>query len=502
MDNFDDEFDGQKTDFQLKLDGTITSIIAAKGSPVVVQDVLIVLVNNILQVPGEGYIFSGGSTIIFPEPPKSGDTVDILFYRGNGSVDVKSVDMLETVKQGDTLDIEYDPTLSQSKELDEDARLVYSVDSTDKVTTNAYYGPGLAYNINLERPVTWCKLTTDKIINGERVGKDRPGYKANIFPTSNVIQTVGVGSTTIYVENVQPLFNQQHESGSSLSFQKDVLIVSQDARVGASATATVGSAGTITAITISDGGSGYSSAPTVVIGNPVGLGSEQRQTATASITAGVVTSITLGAAKTGYSQSNPPVVLIETPAVLAERLSAGISYRGDFGNIVGVTTTTVGVATGLVFDLFIPNNSALKDTDLVGTAVTVSTLAAGDFFVVRNSNVGLGVTSLKPGGAVAVGVGTTCIDNVYEVVSSTNAQKTLPVVGSTTVNKVTLRVLSYNGYDFSAVGVNTHFGDYSFGRIETTGRTSTSTFNFYNQDGTLASSNAERVAEVLKLINP
>ena len=49
LDNFDDEFDGQKTDFQLKLDGTITSIIAAKGSPVVVQDVLIVLVNNILK---------------------------------------------------------------------------------------------------------------------------------------------------------------------------------------------------------------------------------------------------------------------------------------------------------------------------------------------------------------------------------------------------------------------------------------------------------------------
>ena len=483
LDNFDAEFDSQKTDFQIKIDGTITSIIASKGSSIVIQDVLIVLYNNILQVPGEGYIFNGGSTIVFPEPPKPGDKVDILFYRGNGSVDVKSIDILETVKQGDTLDIEYDPARSQAKTLDEDARLVYSVDSTDQVTTNAYYGPGLAYDINLERPVKWCRQTEDKIINGERVGKDRPGYKANVFPTSNVIQTVGVGSTAIYVENVQPLFNQQHEASTSLAFQKDVLLVSQDTKVGASATATVGSAGTITAITISDGGTGYTSAPVVIIGNPVGLGSEQRQTATASITAGVVTSITLGAAKTGYSQSNPPVVLIESPSVLTERLSAGISYRGDFGTIVGVTTTTVGVATGLVFDLFIPNNSALKDTDLVGTAVTVSTLAAGDFFVVRNSNVGLGVTSLKPGGAVAVGVGTTCIDNVYEVVSSTNAQKTLPGVGSTTVNKVTVSVLSYNGYDFSAVGVNTHFGDYSFGRIETTGRTSTSTFNFYNQDG-------------------
>ena len=127
------------------------------------------------------------------------------------------------------------------------------------------------------------------------------------------------------------------------------------------------------------------------------------------------------------------------------------------------TTNTVGVATGLILDLFIPNNSALKDTELVGTAVTVSTLAVGDFFVVRNSNVGLGVTSLKPGGVVAVGVGTTCIDNVYEVVGAATTQKTLPGVGSTTVNQVTVSVLSYNGYDFSAVGVNTFFGNYSFG---------------------------------------
>ena len=483
MDNFDGEFDGQRTDFQLKIDGTITSIIASKGSSIVIQDVLIVLVNNILQVPGEGYIFNGGSTIIFPEPLIPGDIVNILFYRGNGAVDVKSVDILETVKEGDTLDINYDSLKNQSTYFDEDQRLVYSVDSTDQVTTNPYYGPGLANDITMERPVTWCKQTVDKIINGERLAKDRPQYKANVFPTTNVIQTVGVGSTTIYVENVQVLFNQDNESGTSLSFQKDVMLVSQDERVGASATAVVGSAGTITSIVISDGGSGYSSAPVVIIENPVGLGTNLRQTASATIASGSVDTITLGTAKTGYSQSNPPVVLIESPILLAERLNAGITYSGDFGTIVGVTPTTVGVATGLVFELFIPNNSALKDATLVGTSITVSSLAVGDFFTVNNSNIGLGVTSLKPGGAVAVGVGTTCIDNVYEVVGAATTQKTLPGVGSTTINKVTVSVLSYNGYDFSAVGVNTYFGNYSFGKIQTTGRTSASIFNSYISNG-------------------
>ena len=53
-------------------------------------------------------------------------------------------------------------------------------------------------------------------------------------------------------------------------------MVSQDARVGASATAVVGSAGTITSIVISDGGSGYSSAPVVIIETQ--LVSEQPET--------------------------------------------------------------------------------------------------------------------------------------------------------------------------------------------------------------------------------
>ena len=92
-------------------------------------------------------------------------------------------------------------------------------------------GFGNVDDINLQRPVIWCKQTEDVIINGERVAKDRDQYKANVYPVTNVIQTVGVGSTTIYVESVLPLFNQQNESSLSLAFQEDIFLVSQDARV-------------------------------------------------------------------------------------------------------------------------------------------------------------------------------------------------------------------------------------------------------------------------------
>ena len=66
--------------------------------------------------------------------------------------------------------------------------------------------------------------------------------------------------------------------------------------MAAAATAIVSAAGTISSVAISTGGRGYDSAPTVTIQNPVGLGTTARAEATASITNGVVTSITVSTA--------------------------------------------------------------------------------------------------------------------------------------------------------------------------------------------------------------
>ena len=503
IDDFSNEFDGRKTDFQIKIGGIITSIRSSKGSNINIQDTLIVFYNNILQVPGEAYTFNGGSTIIFPEPPKSGDIIRILFYKGSGSVDVVDVDVLETVKEGDTLQIVNDPKLGQSEFLEEDPRVVLSINSVDVVSTNPYFGPGNTSNINLERPVIWCRQTEDLLLNGRRVAKDRDLYKAMIYPSSNIINTVGVGSTTIYVENVFAIFNPQNESDISLSFQKDILLVSQDEKVAAAATAVVSLGGTISSVVISDGGVGYTTSPAVIIGNPVGLGTTQRANATASITNGVVTSITItGTGGTGYASTTPPTVLIEPPAGLTERINSDVSYSGDFGQIVGVAATSiVGVAsTGLILSLFIPNNSVLKDEDIVGTAITVSSLSVGDYFVVKGSNVGTSLTSLSSGSEI-VGVGTTCIDNVYQVVGTATTQRNIAGVGTTTVNNITVSVLSYNGYNFSSLGVSTqtNFGTYSWGKITTTARTSEQEFGAYNRNGVGGISTSPYVRRYLPL---
>ena len=80
-------------------------------------------------------------------------------------------------------------------------------------------------------------------------------------------------------------------------------------------------AGTITSVVISDGGKGYTSAPTVTIQNPVGLGTTARAEATATIANGSVNAITVGVQSgIGYTGTNPPVVLIGAQPTLKNQI--------------------------------------------------------------------------------------------------------------------------------------------------------------------------------------
>ena len=101
LDPLDALFDGKTISFALNLNGTQQTIQSKPGSNIDVEVLLLVFINDILQEPDVGYTFKGGSFITFKEAPKEGDTSKILFYRGTGSVDVTSVDILETVKTGD-----------------------------------------------------------------------------------------------------------------------------------------------------------------------------------------------------------------------------------------------------------------------------------------------------------------------------------------------------------------------------------------------------------------
>ena len=538
FDNISGLFDGETTTFPLTINGDLVSIKAAKGSNINVQDLLLVFVNDILQVPGQGYVFNGGSIITFTEAPKgislgiegTNDTCKILFYRGSGSVDVIERNILETVKVGDQLVLGYDSSIGQSPTLQEEDRTVTLIRGTDLVNTNPYFGPGNTSDESLSRTITWCRQTEDKIIDEQEIAKDRMLYEPIITPSAYIIKSVGIGSTVIYVDNLRPFFNAQNESATSLTFQNKITLISQDEKVAAAATAIVSTAGTITSISISDGGSGYLSAPTVTIGSTAqsnGIGTPA--TATASITSEIVTTISLTNAGTGYTVSNPPVVLISPPTSIVETNDVS-SYFGDSGIIVGFGTTTVSSTDKLILDFHIPLNSYLRQASFVGTAVTLSSINVGDYFVVYESNVGSAstISYSRDSNNNIIGIGSEFLDNVYEVDSVENVSYEVVGVGTTTLRRVYARVsgistvtfdstmITFDSgvYTFDISGISSssytgivttsyNFGNFSWGKINLSSRSGNNEFNFYGNDGItgITTSSLVKRSAPLKYIN-
>ena len=520
LDKFDDLFNGVTRDFRLLLNTQPVSIQSAPGSNIEVDQTLLIFINDVLQEPGKGFVFTGGSTVEFTEPPKAGDTSKVLFYKGGGDIDVIFTDIVETVKVGDTLDIDNFPP-SQGILFDEDVRTVTGINTLDSVQTNVYPGPGITSDRNILRPVTWCKQTVDKIINGQEVGKDRVEYEPQIFPTSYIIQPVGLGSTEAYVDSVRPLFDSRNES-QIRDFQNSITITSQDNIVGASGTAIVSTAGTVTSISITNAGLGYTVAPTVTIGSTLGV--TTIATATATITSGVVDSVTITDGGGYYSE--PPVVIFEQPKISKESINVS-SYEGDYGTIVGFGTTTVGSETRIIFDLFIDQGSFLRDTNIVGSAITVSGISTGDFFTVYNSNIGDGsFTALANDNTTVVGTTTSFVDGIWSVRDHQTLTTNVIGIGSTVIRRVFCNIsgvstvsfssttLSFDStlftYDSQLVEVFTggisssfNFGKFSWGRIQFEPRTSPREYNSYNDNGYVGISTAGLVqrSKPLKFVN-
>ena len=491
LDKIEEQFDGEKRAFTLTLNGNPVTIRAAVGSNIDVQASLLVFINDILQVPGESYTFEGGSVLNFQEPPKGasddgvtgGDTCKVLFYKGSGSTDVVFRDILETVKPGDKLKID-----------GEEFRLSNEIVSTNQVRTNPYQGVGIDGNPDNERVITWCKQTSDVIIDGKTVSKARQVNEARINPTTVVIQPVSTGSSIIHVESVRTFFDPDNENQTSANTQK-IFLTSQDTIAGASATAVVSAGGTISSIVISDGGRGYTSAPTVSIGV---IGTATTATAGATITGDVVTGIAITNGGTGFASTNPPQVLVEVPSLIRET-NDSTTYYGDFGHIVGVNTTSVGAATtGYVFDFFIPEDSYLRDSTVVGTAVTLSGISTNYYFVVNNSNVGSGVTSLYQDNSV-LGVGTNFLDGVYQVAAVSIATTAVAGVGITYVARVTTSV-SHHGTK-TGIGLTEFYGEYSWGRIQLGTRVNAVALNSYTLNGYTGIATGGTVTRVVPLKN-
>ena len=506
LDNVESYIDGRRRIFPLFLDGESYTILAARGSNIDIEQTLLVFVNDVLQIANSSYVFRGGSRIVFTEPLDVGDKLQIYFYRGNGVSDVIDREVIQTVKKGDDLVI-----YSDNKDLRENSRTVSEILSSEVAETVPYYGPGNANNPNLLRPVIWCKQTEDRFVQDNLITKNREFYEPLINPMGSIIKNVGAADTEFYLDSVRPLFNSQNENPINREFQNKVSVVGRDVVVAAAATATVSGFGSITALTITNPGSGIGTAA-VSIAATVGFGTGPgTATANLNLSGGKIVGSHIINPGAGYTRSNPPAVMITPPAIVSEECNV-FSYNGDEGRIVGFATTSVSSEFRMVFDLMIPSPSIIFDTtDIIsGGILSVTNMQIGDYFVVNNSNIGFGTTSIQSldsGGGV-IGLGTEYFDNVYEVRDINQEQVSVGGI-TTSVKRVHVRVQNNfpAGYDFTAnSGMTTsslYFGNYTWGKVTVSLRTQNNSYTARTMSGVsgLSTSSTLNRFEPLKFRN-
>ena len=233
------------------------------------------------------------------------------------------------------------------------------------------------------------------------------------------------------------------------------MIVGSTDPVAAGFTAVVSAAGTISSLSITNGGSGYvGSAITVSISAPhaIGVGVGTTATATASITNGVVTGTTITNPGFGYTFTAVPQVLAPLPNAIKEDIDTIIDVKGYDGTItaIGVTDGVGGHPLALKFTL---NPDLTNNPNSV-----VSHLAVGTPIYIFDTQVGHGVTSVVSDNSTVVATGTTCVDNIYFVNAFNTGTKVVTCNIMTGVNTT--------GIDTTTVGTAyTSFGGFSWGKL-------------------------------------
>ena len=464
IDSIKDLQDGARKRFPLFFNSTLlsfeineddeNSLLIKPG----LSDLLLIFINGVMQNPGESYVFEGGTSFDFIQAPDPDDLVDILFYKGTFGVDSVQVSagssIQPTIKPGDVVQVVKNNsgiTTTQNE------RTIFAITSSEDVETNLYTEQGVD-EVNL-RPLHWTKQKIDKKIGGEIVSKSRDSIESQVYPTSKIIGDLSSdpfseSGTELFVDNAR-FFNYEKDSANITIPSMSALIVDFTEPVAAALTATVSIGGTISGLTIVNSGNGYlGSTTSISISAPpsLGIGIGTTASATATITNGVITSATITNPGFGYTISSAPQVLMQLPRPIKEKItdiddSEVTGYSGIITGI-GVTDGIGGHPLALKFAIepdFISNLNSQIDDLQVGFPIHIF-----------NTKVGHGVTSVSSSNNAIVGIGTTCVDNIYFI----NAFNT--AAGIITCNIMT--GVNTSGIDFnSPVGFGT--GEFSWGRI-------------------------------------
>ena len=318
-------YNGQLLSFEIDPNHPLSSQIDLNA-------VLLIFINGVLQQPETAYQFEGGTSVTFTQAPNESDKVDIFFYIGQDGVDVTIVNITETIKIGDDLFVKKMPGFSVPKDQSRD-RTIVDITGSDTVETDIYVGPGI--NDTVFRPLDWNKQKVDKFVKGDIVSKTRPVLEPRVYPTARIIGDLNTSSTDIFVDNAK-FFNYEEDNYGINITNVDALVVDSNDPVSATFTATVSAGGTISAITITNPGLGYSGTFPVKFANPLAIGVGVGTTAIAEATADGHSIVSVNITNPGFGYTTPPNMIIEVPEVTKESIVDIQNVQGFSGIITGI----------------------------------------------------------------------------------------------------------------------------------------------------------------------
>jgi len=259
LDDISSQFNGRSKSFLLTRTDFITeryNISALPGSGIDVENNLIIILNDVIQHPGENYILTGGERIVFNTPPPSGSKCLIFFYKGSPS-DVIDVNISPEIKPGDSLRL-----LKKLPYAEQIGRVATNILSISEIKTTNYIDVGISTDASFYRPISLDKQKSDLIIDNVYISKARALYEGKFIPTTRLIKNVYTTDTVVYVESAYPNFRQLDD----LDQIKNSIVIFNDIDSKTSKiTANVSVAGTVTNYSIIDGGNGYSSNPSITV---------------------------------------------------------------------------------------------------------------------------------------------------------------------------------------------------------------------------------------------
>jgi hypothetical protein len=398
--------DGARTRFPLLYNGQLLSFEKNPNDPdsalIDLDTVLLIFINGVPQTPVEAYQFTGGTSFTFTNPPNPEAEIAIFFYRGSRDIDSIFTNVSETIKKGDTVQIQSNNDIRTT--VAQESRLVYEVSSADKLETNLYNNQGID-EIN-PKPLTWIKQKVDRVISGETVYKSRDILETQVYPTARIIKNLSVDETELFIDKPELFKYEENESALVIGEIDALIIASQDDPVAAKITASVSVGGTIQSLNVVDGGSGYTeSSVNIAIAAPkrIGVGIGSTATAVATVVNGSITSASVINQGLGYVSTNPPNVIAPVSATNYENITSINEVFGFSGIITGITTSTGIGGHPLALKFFLNANTTFAPL-LIGYPINVF-----------DTNVGSGVTSVDFDNSSVVGIGTSYVDNIYYI---------------------------------------------------------------------------------------